>query len=596
MDRILFIAPPHIKAEDFLTPRYNMRTAVRQSGVRFGAVLTDMPLGPLSISSYLKGQLGNTKVDVRVLDLNVSLNLVQRWEWHTGSFADFIRHELEHGRDRATGQKWTDFNPNFVGVSVLFSPSYDNFLDCIRVSRQIFPKATLMGGGGVPTVVYGKVFNDCPEMDVIGFAECEKPFAELLTAKNRSKFLEESTNWVTRSKRHFPRDWFKTNYVYDLDEIPGFDYDIVNVSDYMLNPALANYGNVYSKEANVHYMTSRGCPYHCNFCASHKVNGRTMRYHSLERVRKDLNRIRYELGAKTVVIQDDNFMGMGEEGRARALSIVNIIGEVGLSVVFQNSLTLFALKPPFLEAMKQNGVKQLVLAVESGSARVLREIMHKPLKLEYVQQVATDCRKLGIYTECNILIGNLHETEQDIKDCRDFITSEKCQADWYKILIATPLVGSEFYEDAVKENLIPAGGLVNLDFKAANISTPELPRERVLYWQYRLNLEVNFIRNHNWRLGELAIKQGDFKAAELLYRKALLGFHNSVDGKPDHLFGHHYCSLCYYRLGETEKAEYHRNQAIQASQDPFWQKWLNEFPEVQVGLTLPAMTEQEICQ
>ncbi len=589
MDRILFIAPPHIKVGDFLTPRYNMRTAVRESGARFGAVLTDMPLGPLSISSYLKGQLGRDKVDVRVLDLNVSLNLVQKWEWNTQSFADFIRHEFLTGRDRVTGQLWSEFNPNIIGASMLFSPSYENFLDIIRVARQVFPNATLMGGGGVPTIVYGKIFNESPEIDAIGFGESEKPFVELLRAENRDLYLEASPYWITRAKKDLPRNMFAYNYVYDLDEIPGFDYSLVHSPDYMLNPALANYGNVDSKQANFHYMTSRGCPYHCNFCASHLVNGREMRNHSLERVRQDLTRLRDELGAKTIVMQDDNFMGSGDAGRERALQIVKILGELKLTVVFQNSLTLFALKRPFLEAMREAGVTQLVLAVESGSARVLREIMHKPLKLEYVEQVAKDCRELGIFTECNILIGNLHETEKDIADCRDFITSEKCPADWYKILIATPLVGSEFYEDAVAEALIEEGGGANFDFKQVNISTTELPAERVKHLQYSLNLEVNFVKNHNLRLGEEAIAQGNYEAAVPLYRQALLGFQNAVDGKPDHLFGHHFAALCYDRLGEIGKAEHHRQQAILASQDPFWQKWLGEFPQIQVGQTLNAI-------
>ena len=351
----------------------------------------------------------------------------------------------------------------------------------------------------------------------------------------------------------------------------------------MLNPALANYGNVYAKQANFHYMTSRGCPYFCNFCASNKVNGRTMRYHTLERVRYDLTRLRDNLGAKTIVMQDDNFMGSGDDGRKRALQIINIIGELGLTVVFQNSLTLFALKRPILEAMRNAGVTQLVLAVESGSARVLRQIMHKPplhcppSSRDYWSSVFTPSAT-SLLATC--------ESEDDIGTAGLYGDQ---WADWYKILRANPLVGSEFYDDAVAEGLIPIGGLANLDFKMANISTKELSAERVTFWQYYLNLEVNFVKNQNWRLAEEATKEGRHEDAIPLYRKALLGFDNSIDGKADHLFGHHYAALCYDRLGETDKAAYHRAKAIQSSQDPFWQTWLGEFPQIQVGQTLPAL-------
>jgi radical SAM superfamily enzyme YgiQ (UPF0313 family) len=137
-----------------------------------------------------------------------------------------------------------------------------------------------------------------------------------------------------------------------------------------------------------------------------------MRYHSIERVESDLRLLKDKYGAKTIVIQDDNFMGQGEEGRKRALDIVNIIGKLKLTVVFQNSLTLISVKRELLEAMKNSGVTQLLLSVESGSSKSLKR-MHKPLRLEDIERVAKDCRELGIYTDCNILIGNIFETEEE---------------------------------------------------------------------------------------------------------------------------------------------------------------------------------------
>lgn len=374
-----------------------------------------------------------------------------------------------------------------------------------------------------------------------------------------------------------PRSSFEAKYIWDLDEIPFYDYGIVNKDDYSLNPALTAYAGVYDSSNNYHYMTSRGCPYRCNFCASHKVNGREMRYHSIERVESDLRLLKEKYGAKTIVIQDDNFMGQGEEGRKRALEIVKIIGKLKLTVVFQNSLTLISVKRELLEAMKNSGVTQLLLSVESGSSKSLKR-MHKPLRLEDIERVAKDCRELGIYTDCNILIGNIFETEEDIEEGAAFLRSGRCPADWFKIFITTPLPGSELHEQAIEAGLINEN-VINLDFKKANLDRPELPAKRLEFLQYKMNLELNFIRNTNFHLGEELFESNGIESAQYNYQLALQGFLSAIKAKDNHLFGHYYTYAIYRRLGEHAKAEYHKKLALKASNDEFWKSWLEIFPE-----------------
>lgn len=92
--------PPHLKLEDFLRPAYNARIEARASGQRFGSVLTDMPLGPMALSAYLKQALG-PKVEVRLLDFNVELNYLQAFPWK--DFGEYFKHTLQTGTDRVTG-------------------------------------------------------------------------------------------------------------------------------------------------------------------------------------------------------------------------------------------------------------------------------------------------------------------------------------------------------------------------------------------------------------------------------------------------------------------------------------------------------------
>ena len=77
MDRILFIIPPHVKFDDFVNPSFNARVEER-AHVRLGSVLTDMPLGPMALSAFVKKHID---VDIRLLDFNVLLNKVQSFDY-----------------------------------------------------------------------------------------------------------------------------------------------------------------------------------------------------------------------------------------------------------------------------------------------------------------------------------------------------------------------------------------------------------------------------------------------------------------------------------------------------------------------------------
>ncbi|MBU0502439.1 MAG: B12-binding domain-containing radical SAM protein, partial [Candidatus Margulisbacteria bacterium] len=409
MEKVLFIVPPHITFADFVKPAFNTRIVTKDGGT-FGNVLTDMPLGVLSLSAYFKK---HSEAEVRLIDFNVVLNKLEHFD--SSSFFDFFKASLAELSSKG-------FVPTIVAISALFSPSYQNMIILAKCCRQLFPQAMIIVGGGVPTNMPAKIFADSAEIEAICFGEGEKPLLGLVAAKDKLAYLRENSSWITREKIDQNKT-FKHDFIEDLDEIPFYDYALLNIADYSLNPAITAYASLEEKNQNFHVMTSRGCPYRCCFCSSHTVHGRAMRYYSLARIREDFTRLRDEYGAKILIFQDDHFVA----DRARALAIIALIKELGFKAVFQNGLALHALNREMLEALKSAGVDQLMLSVESGSERVLKEIMHKPLSLSIIKQVAADCRDLGIYTNVNILIGLPGETREDIEEAREFL--EQCIAD-----------------------------------------------------------------------------------------------------------------------------------------------------------------------
>lgn len=542
-ERILFIIPPYVGYDSFVRPAFNDGVMTKQSG-KYRNIVADIPIGLLSLSAYLKKY---SSTEVRVIDFNIVLHKMEIFNY--GSFTRLFRDVLSE-------KQWTDYAPTIVGVSALFTPAYQNMIDVGRAAREMFPDALIVAGGGVPTNMYKEIFSATTCFDALCYGEGEKPLLGLTEATDRKKFLETDPSWVTRGKTENNRQ-FRFNFIEDLDEIPILDYGIVDIGDYRINPILSTYPHAKGRMKSMPIMTSRGCPHHCCFCASHTVHGRDMRYHSAERMRQDFEKLKEGYGTETIVFFDDHFMA----DRKRFFEIVGAMSGLGLTAFFPSSLALYALDRKVLEALKGVGLDQVVLSIESGSNRVLREVMRKPLNLAIVSRVIADCRELGMDTDANILIGLPGETKQDIEDARAFLKT--INATWFRINIATPLVGSEMLSTCIEKGYI-CGDYINCDYKRAIVQTEDFTVEWLQEKVYALNLELNFVCNSDFRLGN--------------YEKALKGFENAIRVKEDHAIAYYYASLCYGKLGDSERARLYLDTARSiAEKNQFWRNYADTF-------------------
>ncbi|MBF0520450.1 MAG: radical SAM protein [Nitrospirae bacterium] len=549
MDRVLFIVPPNLDFDSFINPGFNECEVSGKTG-KFGSLLTDMPMGLISMSAYLKK---NTAVEVKLINFNIVLTKMESFDYD--SYKEFFLNAL-------SAKEWLDYSPTLVGVSTLFTPSYYSMLDIAEAARSIFPASLIIAGGGIPTNMYKKIFEDSTCFDALCYGEGEKPLSGLVAATDKVEFLRNNQSWITKEKVD-KNQFFVFDHIVNLDEIPFFDYDILGTEGYGLNPLLSAFPLAQKKTKSMPYMTSRGCPHHCCFCASHTVHGRTMRYHSLDRLRTDFKRLSEQYGIQTVVFLDDHFMA----DRQRVFTIIDILAELQLTPFFPYSLTLYALDRKVLEALKSIGLNHIVLSVESGSNRVLKEIMHKPLNLSIVKRVIADCRQLGIDTDVNFLIGLPGETHHDIEVSLAFLKT--LDATWFRIYVATPLVGSEMYNICVEHNYL-SDNYLSCNLKKAVITTPDFTAEYIRDKAYSLNLELNFVWNSDLRLGN--------------YDVALKGFENTIRVKADHAFAYYFAAKAAKMLNLEEKyTSYKAKYQEITGKSAFWKAYANQFalPEIE---------------
>ena len=335
MDKILFIVPPYISYSNYVNPAFNERIVTKKSG-NYGSVVTDMPIGLLSLSSYLKK---HKEIEIRLVDFNIILNKMDYFEYH--SFVELFQ-------DVLLKKEWGDFNPSIIGISTLFTPAYTNMLDVAQVAKSIYTNAMITAGGGVPTNMYNEILRDSECFDALCYGEGEIPLLKLVEAADKKELCAMHPSWITREKVS-NQQVYQHEFISHLDEIPFYDYEIINTEEYGLSPTINTIVAFKHSNSLFHIATSRGCTHHCCYCASHTVHGRKMRYHSVERVGDDLRRIKRQYGAKLICIQDDNFMA----DKYRALKIINIAKDLDMKIFFQSGIPLYALDRKMLESIKK---------------------------------------------------------------------------------------------------------------------------------------------------------------------------------------------------------------------------------------------------
>jgi len=147
MEKVVLIVPPSIDFDKFKYPPENVRTIPKEDGL-YGSILTDIPLGVLALSSYVKKYKDSI---INLIDFNIVLNKLDTF--NHDSFYDYFKNYL------------INFNsahkvPEIIGISTLFTTSYKNMLDISECCREIFPKALVIGGGGVPTNMYRQILKN----------------------------------------------------------------------------------------------------------------------------------------------------------------------------------------------------------------------------------------------------------------------------------------------------------------------------------------------------------------------------------------------------------------------------------------------------
>lgn len=305
-------------------------------------------------------------------------------------------------------------------------------IEMIRLSRAAGCKVVINGSdptdrpglylaAGADAVLLGDPESGVPELVALWTAD---PHAPLDGVEGLALQAAHAGEPVRRTHPRAP--------VHDLDALPFPAWELVDAAAYR-RAWTGAHGRL-----SWNVVTSRGCPYACNWCAK-PLFGRRYDQRSPASVAEEILRLKETVAPDHLWFADDIF-GLTAEWIGRFAQEVAIRG-ARTPFMIQTRVNL--MRSDTVAALAAAGAEEVWLGVESGSQKIL-DAMDKGTRVEQVRAATRTLKAHGIRACWFLQLGYLGEEWDDLLMTRDLVRDER--PDDIGVSVSYPLPGTKFHE------------------------------------------------------------------------------------------------------------------------------------------------------
>jgi anaerobic magnesium-protoporphyrin IX monomethyl ester cyclase len=190
-------------------------------------------------------------------------------------------------------------------------------------------------------------------------------------------------------------------------------------------------------------VSSRGCPYHCNWCAK-PISGNKFHLRSAAQVAEEMRQLKTRFGAEHIWFGDDIF-ALDHAWVAQFASEV-IRRDARIPFKIQTRANLMS--EHVVQHLASAGCSEVWMGVESGSQDVL-DAMDKGLNLGSVREARGRLRQAGIRACFFLQFGYPGERWAELQETIEFV--RETRPDDVGISFSYPLPGTVFYQRVIEQ-------------------------------------------------------------------------------------------------------------------------------------------------
>jgi anaerobic magnesium-protoporphyrin IX monomethyl ester cyclase len=259
-------------------------------------------------------------------------------------------------------------------------------------------------------------------------------------------------------------------FIADLDDLPIPMHELLPLQKYRM-PMM--------KGPFTFIVTSRGCTAGCIYCIKHVSYQYSVRLRSPKLIMEELWKLK-ELGINYINMYSDLFT----VSRDQVMDLCQRMIDEKINIHWTSNSRVDYVDEEMLRMMARAGSFLISWGIESGNEQILKHA-RKGAYPDKAKRALTWARQAGILNWGYFIIGLPGETEQSIRQTIDF--AKGLPLDIALFHVAAPYPGTPFFFEVVENNWFRPGTRweqVDMD-KGTVLDYPELPAEKLLYWQKR---------------------------------------------------------------------------------------------------------------
>lgn len=219
----------------------------------------------------------------------------------------------------------------------------------------------------------------------------------------------------------------------NLDDLPLPAWDLVDIPRYMA--LWKEHHGYYS----MNMATTRGCPYHCNWCAK-PIWGQRYNVQSPQHVVDTLKMLKTQYQPDHIWFADD-IMGLKPGWMSQ---FADLIEQDDMQTPFKClSRVDLLLRDDTINALKRAGCEIVWVGAESGSQKIL-DAMEKGTRVDQIVEAAQKLHQAGVRVGFFLQFGYPGESRDDIDKTLQLVRD--CAPDDIGISVSYPLPGTTFHE------------------------------------------------------------------------------------------------------------------------------------------------------
>jgi radical SAM superfamily enzyme YgiQ (UPF0313 family) len=297
-----------------------------------------------------------------------------------------------------------DYECDLIGISCMTANAPRAYELCREFKKR---GKTVVLGGVHPSILPDEALLNA---DSVVIGEAEGVWGQLLEDFQNNNLQKKYHNPEPDLSRYIPKDFSKINKKRLFDLFP--------------------------------IMTTRGCPYDCEFCCVSNLFGKKIRHIPVDNIVRDIK----ESKAKNFMFLDDNIIGHPRYAK----ELFKAIKPLKIKWVGQASVSLLVKDDELMQLAAESGCKALFVGIETVSTEQAKTMRKAIKEIAHLEAALKKIKKMGILIHASMVFGFDNDRKEVFDETVDFLMKNKVSTVSFNVL--TPYPGTKTYDDLKSQN------------------------------------------------------------------------------------------------------------------------------------------------